>query len=87
MPITKAQDRQIKIYCKKRDAMLMHRDVDKLIAFKVQHKIPLCSTRQVEEIGMHKAITAVRALPLKFRQQSKKWLIARGYSSLDDGDL
>lgn len=37
--------------------------------------------------GVHKARTALQSLPMDARQQSKRWLIARGSESLDDGDV
>lgn len=80
-------EEQISAYNKERDIMLLQRNIDVLIAFKRQHRLRMCSTRAVEEIGMHKAITAVLSLPMDFRRQSKEWLSTRGYSSMDDGDL
>lgn len=37
--------------------------------------------------SIHKAITGCLDLPIEFRRQSKAWLTARGWGSLDDGDL
>ncbi len=75
-------------FIKRRNEALSSRDVDKVMAF---HKEWSPSTapksREVCEIGMHIAITAVTTLPVEDRRASKQWLEQRGYSSLDDGDL
>ena len=36
--------------------------------------------------GVHKARTAMKDLPLEDRLLSKRWLVERGFHSLDDGD-
>jgi hypothetical protein len=38
-------------------------------------------------VTFHKAITSAKTLPLQYRRQSKQWLEAHHYHSLDDGDL
>jgi len=38
-------------------------------------------------VGIHKARTACTSLPLDARLYSKAWLSARGYESLDRGEL
>lgn len=37
--------------------------------------------------AVHKAITGCLQLPIERRRESKAWLDARGWKSLDDGDL
>lgn len=37
--------------------------------------------------SVHKAITGAMDLPIEFRRKSKAWLDARGFTSLDDGEL
>lgn len=37
--------------------------------------------------GIHKARTALGSLPMEARQESKRWLLARGSASMDDGDV
>ena len=37
--------------------------------------------------AVHKAITACTDLPMEARSKSKKWLVNRGYSPADDGDV
>jgi len=37
--------------------------------------------------AIHKARTGATDLPLDERMKSKKWLLRRGYQSLDDGEL
>jgi hypothetical protein len=38
-------------------------------------------------VSMHKARTAMLDLPMPERAASKRWLIARGYSAMDGGDV
>lgn len=38
-------------------------------------------------ITWHKSITAAVGLDKEYRKASREWLLARGYNSLDDGDL
>jgi hypothetical protein len=37
--------------------------------------------------AVHKSITAIPALPIEFRRQSKQWLSERNLQSEDDGEL
>lgn len=71
-----------------RNNILRSMDVDRMIAFTEKYnpgyKTP---SREVAEIGMHKARTACLFLTKEERQLSKDWLDARGYKSMDDGDL
>ena len=36
---------------------------------------------------IHQAITLLSSLPSSFRRRSKNWLSARGYPSLDEGQI
>lgn len=36
-------------------------------------------------VSLHKARTAMRDLPMPERTASKRWLLALGYSAMDDG--
>jgi hypothetical protein len=77
----------IEQYTQLRDAMLLKRNPDALIAFLRRHRLPVPSSRASAEVALHKSITGVQSLPLQIRQASKQWLTARGYYSLDDGEL
>jgi hypothetical protein len=37
--------------------------------------------------GIHKARTALKTLPMDARQESKRWLLARGSQPMDDGEI
>ena len=79
---------KIKEFVKERDAALRTLDIDVCIAFAKKWSPDRASvTREVAEIGMHKARTAALSLTKEERQFSKDWLTERGYKSLDDGDL
>ena len=77
----------IKKFIAARDAVLMTGDVDKVMAFFKEHNGHEITSREVSEVTMHKAITAVTSLPREYRAKSKAWLLDNGYSSFDDGDL
>jgi hypothetical protein len=73
-----------------RNEVLLRADLDEVVAFQKKHNpgmdwqnVP----RHIQEVGMHKAITAVLNLPRSHRMKSKRWLTERGYKSFDDGDL
>ena len=80
---------EIKVFVKERDEILLSGDVAKVSAFRKKHSPTLSPpiSPEVEEISMHMAITGCKSLPLDYRKKSKQWLVDRGYSSLDDGDL
>ncbi len=80
---------RIKEFAKERDEMLLANDVDKMMEFhkKYNPHTPPPSSREVVEISLHKARTGTKSLPIEERRKSKYWLTARGYNSLDDGDL
>ena len=74
-------------YVRKRDAILLALDIDGMIELMREHGSPVPSSREVAELTMHKARTAATSLPIEARRASKAWLILRGYSALDDGDV
>jgi hypothetical protein len=76
-------------YNKERNELLMSGDIVRLTVFYRKHNpgAPEFSSPEVAEIMLHKARTAIRSLPMKYRVESKKWLDERGYRSMDDGDL
>ncbi len=80
---------KIKDFVKERDEILLANDVEKMMEFHKKHNphTPLLSSREVAEISLHKARTGAKSLPIEERRKSKYWLTARGYNSLDDGDL
>jgi hypothetical protein len=76
-------------FLKERNAALETGDLDVVLAFarKWHHPQADISTRKVAEMAMHKAITACEDLTMARRMESKRWLLARGYKSYDDGDV
>lgn len=72
-------------FLKERNEMLLANDIDRMLAFhaKWNPDRPSFSSREVVEISLHKARTAVCSLPMKERMLSKKWLKDRGYTSWD----
>lgn len=78
---------EIEAYNKDRDAAMLTGDVNNVIALKRKYGLRFASSMHVEEIAMHKAITGIQSLPFEFRKQSYDWLISRGYTTMDDGEL
>jgi hypothetical protein len=81
------RDQQLLAYLAERDAMLLRGDPDELMVFMRKHNLHQPSCREAAELTLHKTITGVMSLPLEYRLKSKAWLDARGYHSLDDGEL
>jgi hypothetical protein len=86
----KATEKSVDDFVKERNEVLLRADLDEVIAFQKKHNPGSgweVAPREVHEVGMHKAITAVLNLPRSHRMKSKRWLTERGYKSFDDGDL
>jgi hypothetical protein len=49
--------------------------------------VGLGDSDEVLRVTFHKAITSAKTLPLQYRRQSKQWLEAHHYHSLDERDL
>ena len=78
---------RLKDYVKERNRILLTKSPKELKEFLKRNRLPLPRNKATLEITWHKSITAANGLPTTYRRQSKKWLEARGYTSLDDGDL
>lgn len=87
--MTPEVEAEIKAFVKERDDVLASGDVDRIIAFHEKHNpgIRAFPNREVAEISMHKARTGAKSLPFVLRIESKKWLLDRGYTSMDEGDV
>jgi len=66
-----------------RDEMLRSLDIDQVIAFHCKHfpDAPVPS-RAVVEVALHKARAAALSLSDEERDLSRRWLAARGYTSV-----
>jgi hypothetical protein len=83
--LTKTALAEIKAFVKERDEMLLANDVERCHAFHAKHnpsqpKMP----DHICQIAIHKARTAAKSLPKEARLESKRWLLERNYTSLDD---
>lgn len=85
--MTDKERKAIADYCARRDAMLVLDSVDALIAFHEQENIPQLSSREVAEITLRKAQSAVRSLPSDLRMRASVWLKERGYESWADPEV
>lgn len=85
----KSTDPRIRLaeFVKERNYILLYRDPNALKQFLKDRGLPVPKNKAVLEMTWHKSITAAMSLPKEYRQKSKNWLTARGYHSLDDGDL
>jgi len=86
--MTPEVEAEIKAFVAERDALFIEGDLEKMKAFhrKYNPNISLPSD-DVFENGFHKARTAAKSLPMEVRKVSKAWLLERGFTSWDDGDL
>lgn len=80
-------EEQIAAYNKDRNEALLSLDEQKIRAFMEKWNVQTTEHPETFWCGVHKAITAINALPLEQRLKSKLWLDQRGWKSLDDGDL
>lgn len=90
--IIAAMKERAEAFCKERDEVLLSGDLDRVIEFQKKYNPRLSEvidsfSREKQEAGMHKAITAMPSLPRSHRMKSKHWLVEHGYQSWDDGDL
>jgi len=77
-------------FVKDRDEALLSLDYDKIIAYGNKWGVNWGKMPKNNEgfwVSVHMARTALRSLPLEERMKSKQWLIERGYTPMDDGDL
>ena len=77
----------LKDYIRKRNAILVAFDVDKMLEFMRQNGKAVPQDRDVAIIMMHLARTNVATLPMEIRRVSKRWIRERGIASLDNGDV
>ena len=75
---------EIKRYRRKLDQAL-HGGPDALLAFMRRQGLADPSCREALLTTFHKTMTASVKMPIELRRESKQWLVARGYHSLDDG--
>ena len=73
-------------YLAELDDVLLNGSPRTLRRFMKRHGMKLPSSDEVLRVTL-KAITSAQTLPLHYRRQSKQWLEAHHYHSLDDGDL
>ena len=79
---------QIDQCVQERNAAFLSLDEERIREYMIKwNGVDLPSNPDTFWASVHKAITAVKDLPINFRRQSKKYLTDRGMHSLDDGDL
>jgi hypothetical protein len=86
MKMTPEQRRRVKAHNAERDAILLSGDIEDLVAFYRRNGGPPLSP-EAYPIMFHKVRTAVLAIPIHLREESKRWLYERGMTSYDDGEL
>lgn len=75
-------------FFKDRHEALLSMDKEKILAYALKYKLRnLPADDEMFWIAIHKARTALEDLPMPERSKSKRWLLERGYYSLDDGDV
>jgi hypothetical protein len=74
-------------YVKARDKVLLNGKLEDLREFLKERNMPCPKRKDVLTVVWHQCITASENLPKDYRRISRKWLIDKGYRSLDNGDL
>jgi hypothetical protein len=80
-------DTLIQDFVAERNVVLASLDEARIREFYARYGEVMPPDPEVFWAGIHKAITAVKAIDIEIRRKSKAWLIQRSYSSMDDGDL
>lgn len=73
-----------------RNAALLSLDKEKILAYGQKWGVNFAKVPGDEEgfwASVHKARTAIPALPMAARVLSKRWLAERGMAGMDDGDV
>lgn len=70
-----------------RDAAFLSLDRAQVEEFARKYGIDMSTNDEVFWASVHKGRTAAKNLPTEARRESKRWLLERGYSSFDDGDI
>jgi hypothetical protein len=71
-----------------RDQALLSMDEQQIRAyFRKYNGWDMSPSKDVFWLAIHKARTATRSLPMEARQESKRWLLARGSPSMDEGEV
>lgn len=73
---------EIAAFVRERDEALFSGDVDRVLAFHAKHNPGSSMSREIAEVAMHIARTAILTLPDADRQASRRWLAERGLSPL-----
>ena len=80
-------DPLIQRFLRDRDEALLSLDEKKIKAYLRKYGETPPSNPIVFWMGVHKAITAAKSLPIEFRRKSALWLVLRGSKPMDDGEL
>lgn len=80
-------DATLEEFARERDAAFLSLDRAQIEAFAAKYGIALSRHDEVFWASVHKGRTAAKHLPTEARAESKRWLLERGYSSFDDGDI
>ena len=85
--VTEQVQAEIAAFVVERDEVFLSMDRQRILDFYTRYEIPRPSSEEVMWASVHKARTGNRNLPMEARSESKRWLLERGYSSFDDGDV
>jgi len=77
----------IEQFLKDRKKAMLSMDKKVILKYMKKYDVPIPEKDSVFWVGVHKARTADGLLPMWERCASKYWLIKRGLSPMDDGDV
>lgn len=72
---------------KDRNHALLSLDGPTIIAYFEKYNGTAPEVNAIFWMGIHKARTACRELPMEARSLSKRWLMDRGFQPMDDGEV
>jgi hypothetical protein len=78
---------EIAAFVAERDEVLLSLDKQRILDFWAKYDVPEPSSEHAFWGAVHKARTGNRNLPMDARSESKRWLLERGMTSFDDGDV
>lgn len=86
-PVDEDVHKEMKQMVTERDEALLSLDMEKIKAYGTKYGARFSDDHDTFWTSVHMARSAAKTLPMEARKISKRWLLARGFRSLDDGDV
>lgn len=86
-PVEEDAHKEIRKFVTERDEALLSLDMEKIKAYGTKYGARFSDDHDTFWTSVHMARSAAKTLPMEARKISKRWLLARGLRSFDDGDV